>query len=96
MLIILIDWPSLHLPDRIPEVLAGNPNGGPRHADDHGHLVVELEGPVVYVDLIKLEVADQITEQVCHGAGVISLLTMCYYWLHLVLSRDQEWVDTQG
>ena len=63
-------WPSpvwcvgvlTKLPDRIPEVLAGNPHGGPRHADDHGHLVVELECPVVYVDLIYGDVVGQITQ----------------------------------
>ena len=53
---------KLILPDRISKVLAGNPHGGPRHADDHGHLVVELECPVVYVDLIYGDVVGQITQ----------------------------------
>ena len=54
------------LPDRISKVLTGNPHGGPCHADHHGHLVVQLECPVVNIDLIKLEVVSKITEQVSH------------------------------
>ena len=42
--------------DWIPEVLTGNPHFGPCHADHRGHLVVQLECPVVNIDLIKSEV----------------------------------------
>ena len=43
-------------PDGVPEVLTGDADGGARHADYHGHLVVHLEHPVVDVDLVKREV----------------------------------------
>ena len=52
-------YKNIELPDRITKVLASNPHGGPGHADDHGHLVVQLESPIINVDLIKLEI-------VCH------------------------------
>ena len=55
------------LPDWITKVLASNPHGGPGHADDHGHFIVQLEGPVVYVDLIKHDVVGQVTQKVGHG-----------------------------
>jgi len=42
--------------DGISKVLAGNSDCCPRHADHNRDLVVELEGPVVDVDLLKLEV----------------------------------------
>ena len=64
MMLLFFHW--FKLPDRVSKVLAGNPHCGPCHADHHGHLVVQLECPVVNIDLIKLEVVSKITEQVSH------------------------------
>ena len=55
------------LPDWVTKVLGGNPNSGTQHADDRAALVEELEGPVVNVGLIKLEVVGEIAEKVRHG-----------------------------
>ena len=55
------------LPDWVTKVLGGNPNSGTQHADDRAALVEELEGPVVDVGLIKLEVVGEIAEKVRHG-----------------------------
>ena len=55
------------------KILAGNPHGGPCHADEHGHLVVQLDCPVVYVDLIKCDVVGQVTQKVGHGDAALSL-----------------------
>ena len=55
------------LPDWVTKVLGGNPNSGTQHADDRAALVEELEGPVVDVGLIELEVVGEIAEKVSHG-----------------------------
>ena len=67
------------LPDWITKVLASNPHGGPGHADDHGHLVVQLEYPIVYVDLIKRDVVRQVSEKVIVDAASFSTIfhVMC-------------------
>ena len=57
------------VPDGIPEELAGNADSGPQHADDKAELVVELEHPIVDVDLVKLHVVDEIRQEVRHGGG---------------------------
>ena len=61
-------------PDGVPEVLTGDADGGSRHADHHGHLVVHLEHPVVDVDLVEGEIFHQITQQMRHGAYVSSVM----------------------
>ena len=47
--------------------MGGNSHGGTQHADDGAALVEELEGPVVDVGLIELEVVGEIAEKVRHG-----------------------------
>ena len=64
MMLLFFHW--FKLPDRVSKVLAGNAHGGPCHADHHGHLVVQLECPVVNIDLIKLEIISKITQKVSH------------------------------
>ena len=53
-------------PDGVPKVLAGNPHSGACHADHHGHLVVQLERPVVDVGLLEIEVVGEIRQEVSH------------------------------
>merc|ERR1719266_2557249 len=53
--------------DGVTKVLGGNAHCGTEHADDGAALVEELEGPVVDVGLIKLEVVGEIAEKVRHG-----------------------------
>ena len=53
---------SIISPDGVPKVLAGDPHCGPRHADHHGHLVVQLERPVVNVCLLEVEIVGEITQ----------------------------------
>ena len=53
-------------PDWVTKVLGGNSHGGTQHADDGAALVEELEGPVVDVDFLKLEVVDEVLEHVRH------------------------------
>ena len=55
------------LPNGVPKVLTGDADGGSRHADHHGHLVVELECPVVDVGLLEIEVVREIAQQMSHG-----------------------------
>jgi len=57
--------------DGIAKVLAGYADGGARHADDEGSLVEQLEGPVVDVDLVQLEVAGQLGEEMSHCEGFL-------------------------
>ena len=54
------------LPDGVPKVLAGNAHSRSRHTDHHGHLVVQLERPVVDVGLIEVEIVGEITEKMGH------------------------------
>ena len=54
-------------PDWVTKVLGGDSHGGTQHADDGAALVEELEGPVVDVGLIELEVVGEIAEKVRHG-----------------------------
>ena len=54
-------------PDWVTKVLGGNSHGGTQHADHGAALVEELEGPVVDVGLIELEVVGEIAEKVRHG-----------------------------
>ena len=58
---------SISSPDGVPKVLAGDPHRGPRHADHHGHLVVQLECPVVNIDLLKGEIVLQTLKEVRHA-----------------------------
>ena len=61
---------SISSPDGVSKVLAGDPHRGPRHADHHGHLVVQLERPVVDVGLLEIEVVGEIAQQMSHGVCV--------------------------
>ena len=63
----LADSPCPKLPDWIPKVLTGNPHCGPCHADHHGHLVVQLERPVVDIGLLEVKVVGEITQQMSHA-----------------------------
>ena len=47
--------------------MGGNAHCGTEHADDGAALVEELEGPVVDVGLVKLEVVGEVAEKVRHG-----------------------------
>ena len=53
---------NISSPDGVPKVLAGDPHRGACHADHHGHLVVKLERPVVYVCLLEIEIVGEITQ----------------------------------
>ena len=57
------------LPNRVPEELAGDSDSGAQHADDKAELVVELEHPIVDVDLVELHVVHQVREEVRHRGG---------------------------
>lgn len=46
--------------DRLAEVCLGHAHEGAHHAEDRGHLVVELEHPVLDVDLVQGEVGHQV------------------------------------
>ena len=59
-------FPPKTAPDRVSKVLRSNPDGGPDHAEPTGDLIKELEGPVVDVRLLKLEVVLQAGQQMCH------------------------------
>ena len=80
-------FPPKIAPDRVSKVLRSNPDGGPDHAEPTGDLIKELEGPVVDVRLLKLEVVLQAGQQMCHLCSffVSSLLNlalshiMCVY-----------------
>ena len=48
------------LPNWVSEILTGDAHSGSSHADDHGHLVVKLECPVVYVGLLEIEIVGEI------------------------------------
>ena len=61
-------------PDGVSEILTGYADCCPSHTDDHGHFVVELECPVVYVCLLEIEVVGEITEQVSHVVIVVVML----------------------
>ena len=58
------------LPYGVPKVLTGDADSGSRHADHHGHLVVQLERPVVDVGLLEVEVVGEIAQQMSHGVCV--------------------------
>ena len=64
----------LLLPDRVTKVLGGDAHGGPGHAEQGGGAVVELEHPVVDVDLVELEPAGEIVHKMSHAAGVECLV----------------------
>ena len=59
-------FPPKTAPDRVSKVLRSNPDGGPDHAEPTGDLIKELEGPVVDVRLLKLEVVLQAGQQMRH------------------------------
>ena len=61
-------------PDGVAKVLGGNAHGGPSHAEQGGGAVVELEHPVVDVDLVELEPAGEIVHKMSHAAGVECLV----------------------
>ena len=60
------NFPRKIAPDRVSKVLRSNPDGGPDHAEPTGDLIKELEGPVVDVRLLKLEVVLQAGQQMRH------------------------------
>ena len=51
---------TIAVPDWVSEILTGDAHSGSSHADDHGHLVVKLECPVVYVGLLEIEIVGEI------------------------------------
>ena len=59
-------YESYDAPDWVSEILAGDAHRGSSHTDDHGHFVVKLECPVVYVGLLEIEVVGEIREEVSH------------------------------
>ena len=61
------DLAGTRIPDGVTKVLGGNAHCGSQHADDGAALVEELEGPVVDVGLIELEVVGEIAEKMGHG-----------------------------
>ena len=61
-------------PDGVTKVLGGDPHGGPGHAEQGGGSVVELEHPVVDVDLVELEPAGEIVHKMSHAAGAECLV----------------------
>ena len=62
-----LDLAGTRIPDGVTKVLGGNAHCGTEHADDGAALVEELEGPVVDVGLVKLEVVGEVAEKVRHG-----------------------------
>lgn len=70
----MIFWERLCSPDRVTKVLGGDAHGGPGHAKQGGGAVVELEHPVVDVDLVELEPAGEIVHKMSHAAGVECLV----------------------
>ena len=71
---------SSYLPDGVTEVLRGDADSGPGHAEQRGGAVVELEHPVVDVDLVELEPARQIVHQMSHLAALFSS-PLCINWV---------------
>ena len=61
-------------PDGVTKVLGGDTHCGPRHTEQRRGAVVELEHPVVDVDLVELEPAGEIVHKMSHAAGVVCLV----------------------
>ena len=62
------------LPDGVTKVLGGDTHGGPCHAEQRRGAVVELEHPVVDVDLVELEPAGEIVHKMSHAACEVCLV----------------------
>ena len=85
------------LPNWVPKILTGYANSCTSHANHHRHLVVELEGPVVNIDVIESEVIGKVTQKMGHGVSELcqALLTLLNHTLSHYLHFNETLASRQ-